>query len=165
MYCSESGPSNLYLARSCFSMCSGNFRSRSNGPPGIRWTRKKVIVMTQKRMTIKPRTLFATNLSMRSGDQESGVKRSGVVEHWSIGLSGSAIYLWLFITLNPVPKAFRARRRLERLPGIKIPGKSYTPSGEIPSRADQYSHYSSAPLLRDADPPAHQISALLVLHH
>src|ERR1700730_12606274 len=76
MYCSESGPSNLYLARSCFSMCSGNFRSRSNGPPGIRRMRKKVIVMTQKRMTIKPRTLFATNLSMRSRSQESGVHKS-----------------------------------------------------------------------------------------
>ena len=39
-------------------MCSGNFRSRSKGPPGIRRTRKNVIVTTQKRITTKPTNSF-----------------------------------------------------------------------------------------------------------
>src|ERR1700735_4599622 len=42
-------------------MCSGSFRSRSKGPPGIRRTRKNVIVTTQKRTTTKPTVLFAIN--------------------------------------------------------------------------------------------------------
>src|SRR5580704_10044661 len=42
-------------------MCSGSFRSRSKGPPGIRRTRKNVMVTTQKRTTTKPTVLFAIN--------------------------------------------------------------------------------------------------------
>ena len=59
-------------------MCSGNFRSRSNGPPGIRRTRKNVVVTTQKRITTKPTVLLAMNWIMVVRRSTFGVQRSGV---------------------------------------------------------------------------------------
>ncbi len=53
VYCCQSGPSSLYLARSCFSIAGGIFRSASNGPPGEIRIRKNVIVTTQNSTAIK----------------------------------------------------------------------------------------------------------------
>src|SRR5271165_1210174 len=97
-----------------------------------------------------------------SGVRSKEIRSSGALEYWTKRLSHLPVVVH---HAQSSPKSLPGTAETRAPPGNKNPGQIVYPFWGNPKPCRPILHYSSAPLLRDADPPARQISALLVLHH